>query len=89
MGIILLDGNFILDQESEKKIIELADKTLKEKYADEYDYLLKKFRDIVFFQEVASYKNYLEHRHPEQVNQIDHLRSILNNKRIVQLSDNK
>jgi len=81
MGIVLSGGNFVLDLESEKNIIELSDQALKKKYSDEYDGLLKKFREIIFLQEVASFKNFLEHKHPEQVNNIFHLRSILNHER--------
>jgi len=81
MSIILSGGNFVIDKESEDKIVELADKALKEKYADEYLELLRKFRQIIFLQEVASFKSFLEHKHPEQVNDIYHLRAILNHER--------
>jgi hypothetical protein len=81
MGIILSGESFVLDEASERKIVELAKHALREKHCEEYDGLLKKFRNIIFLQEVTGYKKYLEHRHPEQVNQIFHLRAILNHQR--------
>ncbi len=82
MGLIILGGNIELDKEAEDRIVELADKALKEKHAEEHERNLQQFRGIVFRQEVASMKKYLERRHPDQVNTISRLRSILNNERI-------
>lgn len=82
MGLTILGGHIELDREAEDRIVELADKALKDKYAEEYQRNLQQFRDIVFRQEVASMKKYLERKHPDQVNTITRLRAILNNERI-------
>lgn len=82
MGLTILGGNIELDKDAENRIIELADKALKDKYSEEYQRYLQQFRDIVFRQEVALMKKYLEQKHPDQVNTIFRLRAILNNERI-------
>ena len=81
MSIILSGNQYVLDKESENKIIELAVSSLKERHLSEYQSSLEKFREIVFLQEAAKQKKYLETRHPEQVDQIRNLRAILNHER--------
>lgn len=81
MSITLSGGNYVLDKDSENKILELAANNLKERHKEEYEQSLQKFRELVYLQEVAQYKRYLETRHPEQVNQIYDLRAILNHER--------
>lgn len=81
MSIILSGNQYILDKESESKIVELAIASLKERHTAEYQSSLEKFREIVFLQEVAKQQRYLETRHPEQVDQIYNLRAILNHER--------
>ena len=81
MSIMLSGSNYILDKESEDHIIVLAEKALKDAHKDEYNRNLLKFREIVFVQEVAKMKKFLETRHPEQVNAIVHLRAILNHEK--------
>ena len=82
MSVIDSGGKFILDSASEEHIKKLANDALKQNHADEHQELLRKFRDIVYIQEVASLKKFLEIRHPEQVNQIYRLREILNHQRV-------
>ena len=81
MGIMLSGNNYVLDKDSEGKILEMAMADLKERHSDEYKMSLERFREIVFLQEVAKQKKYLENRHPEQVDQIYNLRAILNHER--------
>ena len=82
MGIIFSGNNFILDDESEKKIVELSTNDVKDKHKDEYSLSLRRFREIVYLQEIANLKYFLESKHPEQVEQIYRLRAILNHERI-------
>jgi len=82
MGIKLSGNTFILDQESENQIVELSINALKSSHKEEYESNLSKFRGIVFKQEVARMKKYLETKHPEEVNMIFRLRAILNHERI-------
>jgi hypothetical protein len=81
MGIMLSGSRYVLDKESEDKILELATTDLKDRHSGEYQKSLERFREIVYLQEVAKQKKYLETRHPEQVNQIYNLRAILNHER--------
>ena len=81
MGVIMSGNQFVLDQEAETRIVNLAAETLRNKYSEEYLTLLDKFRKIVFCQEIANFKRFLETRHPEQVSQILRLREILNHER--------
>jgi len=81
MGILYSGGKYVLDQDSEINIKELSTKAVMDAHKDEYEANLLKFRDIVFKQEVASMKRYLETKHPDQVDSIIRLRGILNHER--------
>lgn len=81
MGITFSGNQYVLDGESEDRIKELAFEAVMKRHQEEYEQNLTKFRDIVFRQEVASMKRYLETKHPEQVDSIIRLRGILNHER--------
>lgn len=76
-----MGGQCTLDQDSEDKIKELAQKSVMDNHKGEYESNLLRFRKIVYHQEVVSMKLYLETRHPEQVDLIVRLRGILNHER--------
>lgn len=82
MGIIFSGGNGYLDKEAENKIVKLAVDELKSRHESEFKSSLKKFRRIVYTQEVSELKRYLESKHPEQVTMISKLRQILNHERV-------
>ena len=82
MGIIFTGGRDILDKDSEDHIAFLAVDALKKNHDEELQLNFQKFRGIVFKQEVAKQKRFLETKHPEQVDAIFRLRGILNHERI-------
>ena len=82
MGIIYSGGKYLLDQESEEEIIRLSIDAVLKSHREELDQQKQQFAQIVFKQEVAKMKRYLETKHPEQVDSIIRLRGILNHERI-------
>ena len=81
MGILYSGGKYIIDKESEDHIKALSADAVMKAHKEEYESNLHKFRNIVFKQEVAKMKCYLETKHPDQVDSIIRLRGILNHER--------
>lgn len=81
MGIVYSGGKYLLDQESEEEIIRLSVDAVLKGHADELENQKQRFSQIVFKQEVAKMKRFLETKHPEQVDSIIRLRGILNHER--------
>ena len=81
MGILFSGNRYVLDEDSEDQIKEISAKAVMDAHKGEYESNLLKFRNVVYKQEVAKMKRYLETKHPEEVDQIIRLRGILNHNK--------